>query len=291
MISERIRRVAVVGGIHGNELTGICLIQKFQKFPDLLKRSSFEVITLLANSKAIAANRRYIDRDLNRCFTPKDLLNPQLTSYEDRRAKEIASELSNVDFLIDLHSTTANMGVTFLPANRHLFNLQLSAYLSHVNDEVRICFGATDHSSRLRSFSHLGCAIEVGPVAQGIIDLAILERTEILIHNILDYLDANNQEKIFSCPSHLTIYQALASIHYPTNAEGQLEWAIHPQLQFRDYEPLKAGDPLFLSLFNNRETIFYEGEDSYPIFINEAAYYEEGVALTLTEKQEIKLNF
>ncbi|WP_339384169.1 succinylglutamate desuccinylase/aspartoacylase family protein [Microcoleus sp. LEGE 07076] len=46
MISHVIRRVAVVGGTHGNELTGVYLIKKFQQFPDWLKRSSFEVVTL-----------------------------------------------------------------------------------------------------------------------------------------------------------------------------------------------------------------------------------------------------
>jgi succinylglutamate desuccinylase len=287
MISDLIRRVAIVGGTHGNELTGVYLVKKFQQSPNLLKRS-FDVITFLANPKAIAANRRYIDRDLNRCFSKKDLFNPQLTSYEDKRAKEIACELSEVDFIIDLHSTTANMGLTVLPANRSLFNLQLSAYLSHINDKVVVCFGATDHSSRLRSFSHLGCAIEVGPVAQGIIDLSMIEQTEMLVYSILDYLDAYNQGKIPYFSPNFTIYQAMASIDYPRNAEGELQAAIHPQRQFQDYQPLKTGDPLFLSLFS-KESILYEGETKYPIFINEASYYEEGVALTLTEKQEITL--
>jgi aspartoacylase len=124
---------------------------------------------------------------LNRCFSKKDLFNPQLTSYEDKRAKEIACELSEVDFIIDLHSTTANMGLTVLPANSSRFNLELAAYLSHINDKALVCFGSTDHSSRLRSLSHLGCAIEVGPVAQGIIDLAMIEQTEMLVYASLFY--------------------------------------------------------------------------------------------------------
>ena len=93
MISDRIQRVAIVGGTHGNELTGIYLVKKFQQFPHLLHRQSFECITLLANPEAIAANRRYIDHDLNRCFANEDLANLLLTDYEDRRAKEIAAQL------------------------------------------------------------------------------------------------------------------------------------------------------------------------------------------------------
>jgi aspartoacylase len=109
-----------------------------------------------------------------------------------------------------------------------------------------------------------------------------------LVYSILDYLDAYNQGKILYFPPNLTIYKAINSIDYPRNAEGELQAAIHPQLQFQDYQPLKTGEPLFLSLYSN-ETILYDGETKYPSFINEASYYEEGVALTLTEKQEITL--
>ncbi len=56
-----IRRVAIVGGTHGNELTGVYLVKKFQQFPDLIYRQSLDCTTLLANPRAIAANRRYIE--------------------------------------------------------------------------------------------------------------------------------------------------------------------------------------------------------------------------------------
>ncbi len=63
---------------------------------------------------------------------------------------------------------------------------------------------------------------------------------------------------------------------------------IHPQLQFRDYEALHPGDLMFLT-FDGR-AIAYEGESTvYPVFINEAAYYEKGVAMCLTEKYELSL--
>ena len=48
-----IKKVAIIGGTHGDEMTGIYLIKKFQKNPHLIKRESLEIITLLANPKAI----------------------------------------------------------------------------------------------------------------------------------------------------------------------------------------------------------------------------------------------
>ncbi|MBD1830934.1 aspartoacylase [Microcoleus vaginatus GB1-A2] len=295
MISHVIRRVAVVGGTHGNELTGVYLINKFQKFPDLLKRSSFEVVTLLANPQAVKSNRRYVDRDLNRCFAEEDLSNPDLSGYEDRRAKEISAQLSpkdqhGADFIIDLHSTTANMGLTILPSSKHPFNLQLLAYLSEIEPSVRVCFG--EHSGQdapmLRSLSALGCTIEVGPIAQGVVNARQLQQTEMLVHAILDYLDAQNRGKRLPAPSHLTVYQAIGSVDYPRNSVGELQAAIHPQLQFKDYEPLHPGEPMFLTFTG--ESLPYKGESTvFPVFINEAAYYEKGIAMVLTKKQQLQL--
>ncbi|MBD2088342.1 aspartoacylase [Microcoleus sp. FACHB-1515] len=294
-VSESMRRVAIVGGTHGNELTGIYLVKKFEQFPAAIERPTLECMTLLANPKAIAANRRYIDRDLNRCFGDADLANAKLRGYEDQRAKEIAAQLGpkdhpKVDFIIDLHSTTANMGLTILPTTKHPFNLRLAGYLSHLNPDVRVCCGVqcSQDTPMLRSLSPFGCTIEVGAIAQGVLDAQRLEQTEMLIHAILDYLNAINQGTPLPVPSDFTLYQAIASVDYPRNASGELQAMIHPQLQFKDYEPLHNDAPMFLSFAG--ETISYQGEDLvYPIFINEAAYYEKNIAIVFTQKQQFKL--
>jgi succinylglutamate desuccinylase len=296
-MSELIRRVTVVGGTHGNELTGAYLVRKFEQFPELLHRSSFDCTTLLANPKAVAANRRYIDRDLNRCFGNEDLSNPSLTSYEDRRAKEIALQLGPKDspsasVIIDLHSTTSNMGLTILPSSRHPFNCRLAAYLSRLYPTVRVCFGikCDQDTPMLRSLSPLGCTIEVGAIAQGVLNADYLQQSERLVHAILDYIDAMNQGKQLPVPARLAVYQALSSVDYPRDSLGALQAVIHPHLQFKDYEPLQPGEPMFLSFTG--EPILYLGEAvTYPIFINEAAYYEKNIAMVLTEKQQLKVEF
>lgn len=294
-MSNLIRRVAVVGGTHGNEWTGIYLVKKFQKSPQSIQRSSFETVTLLANPAAIALNQRYIDRDLNRCFDHYDLNNAALMGYENTQAKAIASALgrddaSKVDFIIDLHSSTANMGLTLLPASRHPFNLQLMAYLYEQNPDIHICCGfqCNQDSPMLRSIAPFGCTIEVGAIAQGVLDAHRFQQTEHLVHTILDYLDAVNHNQVqATSPSSLMIYQSIESIDYPRTLSGELDAMIHPHRQGKDYEPLELGDPLFLTF--SGETIVYQRRSIvFPIFINEAAYYEKGIAMTLTEKQQIK---
>ncbi len=290
MMFDRIRKVAIVGGTHGNELTGVYAIEKFVKFPDLLNRYSFEVMTLLANPPAVAANRRYIDRDLNRSFDNEDLANSTLTDYEATRAKEIATALKDVDLIIDLHSSTAQMRLTILPSSTDPFNLRLSAYLSELHADVRICYGMKCNSDdpMLRSLSPLGCTIEVGAVAQGVLDANLFQQTELLIYAILDYVEAMNQNRPLPAPADVTVYQILSSVDYPRNSSGELAGMIHPQLQFQDYQPLHPGDPMFMTF--KGETIFYQGKSTvFPIFINEAAYYEKGIAMTLTSKQQVRI--
>lgn len=290
---NRIRRVAIVGGTHGNELTGAYLIKKFERFPEVIERSSFETITLLGNPKAFEAGRRYIDKDLNRCFHNEDLHDPTLSSYEERRAKTIHQMLGSrgkaqVDLIVDLHSTTANMGLTIIMGNEHPFNLRLAAYLSSINPLVRVC-NSTQSSQRnafLRSLCELSFVIEIGPVAQGVLNADFFQKTEELIQAILDYLEGYNQGKTLQSDRTLTFYQYVGAIDYPRNEHGEIQAMIHPQIQGRDYEPLHPGNPIFLTFDN--QAIAYEGESTvYPIFINEAAYYEKGVAMCLTQKQQL----
>ena len=80
-------KVALCGGTHGNELTGIHLLSRWQQLPHEIERRHLAVETLLVNEAAYQANCRYIDNDLNRRFALDDLNNPALTSTEEQRAK------------------------------------------------------------------------------------------------------------------------------------------------------------------------------------------------------------
>jgi succinylglutamate desuccinylase len=290
-----IQKVAIVGGTHGNELLGVYLVKKWQEFPELLHRESLEYVTMISNPGAVAINQRYVDRDLNRCFAANDLANENLNSHEDRRAKEIAMQLGPkeqplADVILDLHTTTSNMGISLLPSSKHPFNLRLAAYLHSLHSDIKICFGLQhgQDAPMLRSLSPLGYTIEVGPIAQGVLNADLFQSTELLVYEILNYVDALNQGNLLPVPPTVTVYQAVSAVDYPRSATGELQAMVHPQLQFKDYEALHPGQPMFIS-FTGQE-ILYAGETLvYPIFINEAAYYEKRIAMVLTEKQEISL--
>jgi succinylglutamate desuccinylase len=289
MLEKEIRKVAIIGGTHGNELTGVYLIKKFEQLPRLIERPSFKSLTLLANKRAIAEGKRYIEKDLNRCFLKQELENENLIAHEDREAKIINQMLGpkgnpQVDMIIDLHSTTANMGITIIPSSNHPFNLCLAAYLTEIYPFVKIY--SWSHSEEedgfLRSICKIGCTVEVGAVPQGVLSATLFQQTEKMIQSILDYIEAhNNGQNIIR--SSVTIYEAIQFIDYPRNNLGELQAMIHLQLQDKDYEALNPGDAMFLTF--DGQTINYEGKSTvYPVFINEAAYYEKAIAMCLTQK-------
>lgn len=289
-----VRNVVILGGTHGNERTGIHLVKKFNQYPDVLFRPHLSTACIIGNPQACVQNRRYIDADLNRCFLKADLENAQLVAYEEQTAKELYKALGpkgNTErFLLDLHSTTANMGLTIILVNDHPLNLQLAAYLTHHNPLVKVYRWTQTgkENAFVSSICELGFAIEVGPIPQGILVASLFSQTEQLIHQILDYLDRVRQGSPPALFEQLTLYQHLEVIDYPKSAQGELVGMIHPQRQDQDFQPLDPGDPLFLTF--QGQTICYEGHSRvWPIFINEAAYYEKGIAMCLTQKQDIAI--
>ena len=287
--------VALVGGTHGNEFTGAYLIKKFDSSPNLITRKSFHTKAILANPGAFRAEKRYLDKDLNRCFIAKDLQNPNLNTYEETIAKSIHKNIgyrgnSQVDFILDLHSSSANMGLTLILVNQHIFNLQLAAYLSMIEPRLKI-YNWTEEKQEtpfLNSLCELGFSIEVGPIAPGTLKASVFQETEKIVHHVLDYLDKYNQGLLPVTNQELTIYKHLRTIDYPKNELGEIKAMIHPQLENRDYQKLQPGEPLFLTF--EGETIFYQGQEVvWPLFINEVAYYEKGIAMCLTKKTEIKI--
>lgn len=134
-----IRKVGMVGGTHGNELLGVELVRRWllnRNTPgaaDELKRSTLECVPVLGNLPAINVNRRYIDKDLNRQFKRETLdailKNTQDGStvdadppveMEDYSAARLNALLgpktefyttpTKVDFTVDMHSSTSNLG-------------------------------------------------------------------------------------------------------------------------------------------------------------------------------------
>ena len=176
------------------------VINVFKEYPSL------SIDTLLANPKAYMANRRFIDTDMNREFSIKKLQHTTETCpeendascdssqtslpYESIRAKEIESMFgapktgstggddANSDIVIDLHTTTANMGITLIFTEGDALMSAAAAYALHKckteygYENVHILLlPKTEKNNRthLPSVGKHDFTIEVGPTPQGVI--------------------------------------------------------------------------------------------------------------------------
>ena len=104
-------RLVIFGAVHGNEVCGPIAIRRVMDELDSgqlnLARGQLHFVPI-ANPRAHAEGKRFIERNLNRYFLPDE--NP--TTYEARLTNILCSIIGNTDYFIDIHSTTAG-GVTF----------------------------------------------------------------------------------------------------------------------------------------------------------------------------------
>uniref|UniRef100_A0A673G8B9 Aminoacylase 3 n=1 Tax=Sinocyclocheilus rhinocerous TaxID=307959 RepID=A0A673G8B9_9TELE len=208
-------RMAVCGGTHGNELSGVYVVQEMER----QRKEKGEGVWIYNSSP-----------------------------YEVRRAQELNNLLGlkgstdATDMICDLHNTTSNMGLTLIH------------YTSSDWVTLHIC-------------KYLQTKITKVPA----VDLTI------------DWIHKFNSGTVFE-GGDVEAFKFIKSFDYPRDPETRtLTAAIHPQLQDRDFCLLKQGDPLFFKF--SGETVKYEEEETlHPFFINEAAYYEKGIAFHLAKK-------
>lgn len=288
----KIKDVVIAGGTHGNELTGVYLLQHWQQQLTLVQRGAFATRLLLANPHAAAKRVRYLHKDLNRCFARYLWQAPTDDVYELQRAQEIIAQIGPdasqpTDFVIDLHTTTSNMGISLIVHELTPFYAALVNYIAAQMPEARIYHEAIayDQSPYLYSMGRAGgLLIEVGPTPQGLLRAENFRKTERTLYAALDFLHLSQTSNDWQrwIPVSLDVFRFLKKIPMPKTDDGRLLGMVHPALQDRDYQLLTSGDPIF-ELFSG-ETLHYQGADVYPVFINEAAYYDELWGLSVLEK-------
>jgi aspartoacylase len=287
-------RVLVVGGTHGNERNGLWLLDQWRQQPGQLQRHGLLIELVVGNPAAAQDNRRYLERDLNRSFRPELLNDPDAQQYEVRRARELLARHGPEGrepclVAIDLHSTTAAMGNSLVLYNRQPATLALAAVLQRrLGLPIYLHESDLDQSGYLAACWPCALVIEVGPVAQGLVCGRICQQSQIAVETALEAL-SQAREGALDLGSELVVHGHLSSIDLPRHEDGSPAGLVHPTLQDRDWRPLRAGDPLFLAMDGSMTVLRPEygagGENLWPVFINEAAYGEKGIALSLTNRE------
>lgn len=297
----KLSRVAVCGGTHGNELSGVYLVKELMKSRKEADDGDGEPVLVLSNPRATQQCLRYTEVDLNRCFS-RDALNAPLSDiapYEVLRSREIDALLGpkgspdSVDLVCDLHNTTSNMGLCFIAySDSDWISMHIFKHLQLCIPEVPMRYIhfdlPPDESYSLDSVGKHGFAMELGPQPHGVVRSNIYTTMKCGVRHMLDWIHLFNSGAVFE-GGFVEVFTLVKHMDYPRDRRTHdIIAAIHPQLQDRDFCLLNPGDPLFQTF--SGETIPYNGtEPLYPFFINECAYYEKGIALSLSRLRRVKI--
>ena len=152
------KTLAVFCGVHGNERVGIDVVKQMS---EEIQIECGTVYFVFANPKAIELNKRYIDKNLNRCF----IAGNTGTAHEDERARELMTLLDSCDALLDVHASNTPDSVPFViygdPATEFVQTLDFNI-VSTGWDDVEP--GATD--GYMLKQNKPGICIECGYIAE-----------------------------------------------------------------------------------------------------------------------------
>jgi len=287
-------KVLVVGGTHGNERNAPWLLEAWAAEPGLLNAAGLAVVPVVGNPRALAEGRRYRDRDLNRSFDPALLADPARVDWEVERARALLATHGSSGkepclVAIDLHSTTAAMGNSLVVYGRRPADLALAAALQgELGLPIYLHEGDPRQTGYLAERWPCGLVIEVGSVPQGVLTALVTEQTRLALEAALALLAEARRGRLPQ-PRRLVVHRHLASIDLPRRPDGSPAALIHPLRQHRDWQPLRPGDPLFLRPDGTtgayRPPVGLGENPVWPVFINEAAYGEKGIALGLTARE------
>ena len=305
---QQVKSVVVTGGTHGNEYTGVWCVQ--HNCYDADRYPSLSISSMISNPEAVRVNQRFIDTDLNRQFGIDDLTSRKHDSVEAKQAAKLNELLGpkedpKTDCIVDIHTTTSNMGLCLIVAESDRLMCQAAAYVSKRMPCHILMHAAPDRMHRrvVSSIAKHGITIEYGPVPQGIVRADAVEITAQALQYILEYLEIHNQDSKSAINGLLEHYDDYAVPCWrsapavePGELSGKISWPtdsvlgnfpaalVHPDIQDRDWTVVRVGDPLFVR--PDGSTINYHGSHGasvYVMFVNEGGYYyaESGTGIAL----------
>ena len=320
-----VETLCIGGGTHGNELHGVYLVKNWLKDNNHqeIKRSSFQTHAVVSNPQATKKCVRYIDVDLNRQFTRENLFpfeddKQDSIPYEVQRARELYSQFQDktggkgLDFWLDLHNATADMGPCFIMSNKNSpFALHIAAQVQAAFPEIQILqltgiFESVNFDNEqngkdvknqnntdisefptgsVSNIAKEGFALEMGPLPHGTFSPAMYKLAKEIVLGVLDAVEEFNHGKEFK-EKEIEVFRFKGVVNYPVDREGDISAMISPDMDGKNWKPLHPGDPLFLSFSD--QTIPFQGEHVvWPVFISEAAYFSSKIAFAVTNKEKI----
>ena len=191
----------ILAGVHGDERCGIDALEKI--LPTILIEKGI-VLFGYGNPRAIEANKRFTESNLNRLFKDDDLLlETERNSYEYKRAQFLKKYLNQADALLDIHANLTLNSKPFLicevNAKEIVERLPIDLVVSGFD---HIQPGGTDYY--MNSIGKIGICVECGYLNDP-------QSTQIAEKNIFAFLKARGHIKNSLKPqsqSHVRIYDS-----------------------------------------------------------------------------------
>ena len=283
----------IVGGTHGNEVNACWLLDEWRMNSSLINSYDFMVYPIIGNPAARKANCRYIDRDLNRSFRPDLLSNHAEIDTELSRARELLDLFgpqgrNPCGVAIDMHSTTASMGNSLVVYGRRPSDLALASLVQGaLGLPIYLHESDPSQSGFLVERWPCGLVIEVGPVSQLSLDARIVFQTKIALQTCIDSLaDVKKGKGLY--PKSLILHRHLFSLDYPRYIDNKSSLLLSPTIQGCDWSQQSSDTSFFVDAFGE-STQDKSGITAVPVFINEVAYAEKHIALSLTKREVWKV--
>jgi len=227
---------------HGNERIGLKVAEEIKK----LQISSEILAVQIANKKALDANKRYIDQDLNRSFPGKKSGN-----HEQELAYALLPNIKSADLVIDIHSTTSRLKDAIIVTK---LDKRTRECIGVIQPKYVLLMNATKRNA-LISAAKVGIAFEYGKDK----DIVTLKKTVLGIKKLLAHLKIIHakfpQERIS-----ITYFNVISTVARP---EGyKLLGGI------KNYVLIKKGQ----SYARRGRKLLIAGKGFYPILFGEKTY-------------------
>lgn len=168
------KTLAIFCGVHGNEKAGVFAVEKALKDIEIKKGAVYFVF---ANPKAIEQNKRFIEKNLNRCFLDEQKGN----SHEEKRAVELMKILDHSDALLDIHASNNPETTPFAITDNGLDVVKNMDFKIVATGFDNIEPGATD--AYMKNRNKIGICLECG--YSGKSD----ENTDLAYNSIIQFLE------------------------------------------------------------------------------------------------------
>lgn len=235
--------LTIVGGIHGDEPSGVRAIRRvIEREPDLQRPVQF----IVANPPAAVAHRRYLDADMNRNFPGSR----DASARERRLAAELTDAVTDTTVL-SIHSTHSTVDPIAFVSKDHPIAQGVAASLpvEHVVNHNPVVDGAFTSCRRVVS-------VEAG---RQLTDAATHNAARI-VRTFLRLTDALPDEPEPGNPDYYTLTEEVAK---PSDGEGY-------QLYVDNFSVVESGDT-----YAATEDAEFVADDPFrPVLMSETGYEE-----------------